>query len=77
MISDRMIFMNLMKQAIKSGKDVDLLALLVDYSERGICPTLAPIFDRQRMRCVRRGWARCVVTGTEITAAGRAELARQ
>lgn len=66
----RVILMNLMKQAIQSGKDIDLLRLLAAYDRDGVIPALAPIFDAQRKRCIRKGWARSVVTGTEITAKG-------
>jgi energy-converting hydrogenase Eha subunit A len=62
--------MNLMKQAIESGTDLDLLRLLASYDADDVIPTLAPIFDVQRNRCIRKGWARSVVTGTEITAKG-------
>jgi energy-converting hydrogenase Eha subunit A len=62
---------NLMRQAIDSGRDIDLLALLEAANNDGIIPVLPPIFDRQRARCIRKGWARSVVYGTEITAVGR------
>lgn len=61
--------MNLMKQAIQ-GKDVDLLRLLEAYDRDGVIPVLAPIFDARRRRLIRKGWARSVVTGTEITLKG-------
>lgn len=65
----------LYRSAIESGTSLSLLRLLAEFYEADITPTLPPIFDRQRMRCIRRGLARSVVTGTEITAAGRAALA--